>query len=868
MSSRPVGTVTFLFTDLEGSTRLWEVSPNEMQSALKRHDEIVAKQIEAFNGAIILERGEGDSVFAVFARASDAVAAACEIQCEMRLELWPEQLPMRVRMAIHTGEAAADYRSPHVNRAARIRAIAHGEQILISGVTAGIVRGSLPAEASLIDLGQHRLRDVAEVEHVFQLAHPGLRGDFAPLKSLGNFRQNLPVQLTSFVGRERERETVRGLIEANRVVTLVGSGGCGKTRLAIQVGADLLEKFPDGVRFVDLAPLTDGSLVVGAIANAAGAKDEQGSATVETLIRCVEGTKTLIILDNCEQVTQACADTVANLLPAGPNVRILSTSRVALGLAGEMQWRVPSLSLPRSAMSIEEVARCEAVQLFLDRAAAARPGFAITAANAESITEICRSLEGVPLAIELAAARTKALTPREIRDRLSDRFRLLTGGRGRHQTLRSTIDWSYDLLSELERRLFRRLSVFAGGFDFSAMQAIGAEGDPLDQIEQLVDKSLVTVEQLSDDKSRYRLLETLRQYAAERLAEAGEEEDARARHYAHYLALADQAYARRIEEEAASLARLELDHDDFRAALTWARADASKLLRLASALGWFWHLRSHYREGRTWLEEAVRLNPDERSPEKARALWALSMILNWQGDVAAAGPVAEQSLELWNENGDPLELALALEGIGWLHFSASNYAVALHSMEDCVESYRKLGSAKLMTRGRVAVGQMLVALGDIERTEPLARETLAEGRAQGEPKFVHYSLHYLADCALWRGDARSAVSLYGESLRAAIDYGNEMEAAMEMQGMAMGLMGSGREDEGLRLYGASNARFKELQTTMAEKVTFWVKFRERYVPPARERVGAPASEKAEREGWAMGWQRALACAFELAGSKG
>ena len=868
MTRRPVGTVTFLFTDMEGSTRLWEAAPNEMRAALQRHDEIMTRKIEAFSGAIILERGEGDSVFAVFARASDAVAAACEIQREMREEAWPRQVPMRVRMAIHTGEADSDYRSPHVNRAARIRAIAHGEQILISSVTAGIVRGSLPEEASLIDLGQHRLRDVAEVEHVFQLLHPGLRADFPPLRALGNFRQNLPVQLTSFVGRDRERETVRGLIEGNRVVTLVGSGGCGKTRLAIQVGADLLEEFLDGVWFVDLAPLNDGSLVTGAIASAVGAKNEQGISTIETLVRSLEGTKTLIILDNCEQVTRACAEAVGKLLPTGQTVRLLATSREPLGLAGEMQWRVPSLSLPDNAMSIEAVARCEAIRLFVDRATAVRPSFAITAANAEPITEICRSLEGMPLAIELAAARTKALTPREIRDRLSDRFRLLTGGRGRHQTLRSTIDWSYDLLSESERKLFRRLSVFSGGFDFAALEAIGAEGDPLDQIEQLVDKSLVTVEQLSDDRSRYRLLETLRQYAVERLAEAGEENDARARHYAFYLAAAEQAYARRIEEEATSLAGLELDHDDFRAALTWARADRSKLLRLASALGWFWHLRSHYREGRTWLEEAVRLNPDERSPDKARALWALSMILSWQGDVAAARPVAEQSLELRRESGDPLELALALEGIGWMHFAANNYTEALRSMEDCVESYRKLGSAKLITRGRVAVGQMLIALGDVDRTEPLARETLAEGRAQGEPKFVHYSLHYLADCALWRDDGRSAVQLYGESLRAALDYGNEMEAAMEMQGMAMGLMGSEREEEGLRLYGAANARFKDLQTTMADEVAFWMKFRERYVPPARERMGATASEKAEGEGLAMGWQQALASAFRVSSQQG
>ena len=852
---------------MEGSTRAWEDCPDETRAALKRHDEIVAKEIESRSGAIILERGEGDSVFAVFARASDAAAAACEIQRRIRSEFWPEHVPMRLRMAIHTGEAGADYRGPHVNRAVRIRDIAHGEQILVSGVTAGIVRGALSDELSLIDLGQHRLRDVAEMEHVFQLAHPELRDNFPPLKSLSNFRQNLPVQLTSFIGRDRERRTVRALIDSNRLVTLVGSGGCGKTRLATQVGSDLLEEFPDGVRFVDLAPLTDASLVVDAIAEAVDVKSEQSVATIDALVRSLEGTKTLIVVDNCELVTRACAHAVSGLLRSGESVRILATSREPLGLAGEMKWRVPPLSLPDAAASIDEITRCEAVQLFLDRAAAARPGFTITPANAGPITEICRTLEGMPLAIELAAARTKALTPPEISDRLSDRFRLLTGGRGRHQTLRSTIDWSYDLLSESERKLFRRLSVFAGGFDLGAAEAVWADGDPLDHIEQLVDKSLVTVEQLTDEKLRYRLLETLRQYAAERLIEAGEEEDARARHFIHYLKLAEHACRQRIEDEAASLAGLEVDHDDFRASLAWARSYPKKLLRLASALGWFWHLRSHYHEGRAWLEEAVRLNPEEDSPEKARALWALSMILNWQGDIAAARPLAEQSLELWKASEDPLELALALESIGWSHFAASNYSEALRSMEECVESYRKLGSAKLITRGRVAVGQMLAALGDVERTDPLARETLAEGRAQGEPKFVHFSLHYLADCALWRGDAENAVQLYGESLRAALDYGNEMETATEMQGMAMGLMGSGREEEGCRLYGASTARLEELETTMLDEVAFWVKFRERYLPPARERLGTAVAEEAEQKGRALGWERALAYALEFAKTK-
>jgi predicted ATPase len=849
---------------MEGSTRAWETDPGKTRAALQRHDEIVARAVEAYHGTIVLERGEGDSIFAVFERASDAVAAACEFQRALGKEEWP--IPLRVRTAIHTGEAGADYRSPHVNRAARIRAIGHGEQILVSGVTAGIVRGMLPPGASLIDLGQHRLRDVSEMEHVFQLAHPDLRQNFPPLKSLSNFRQNLPVQLTSFIGRGRERKEVGALVDRHRVVTLTGSGGSGKTRLAIQVGADELEKFPDGVRFVDLAPLNDESLVVDAIASALGVKLEQGISVIDALARTLEGTKTLIIIDNCEHVIKACADAVAGLLRAGEGVRVLATSREPLGLAGEMTWRVPSLSLPGDATKIEEIGEFEAVELFIDRASAARRGFTLTPANAQAVTDICLTLEGLPLAIELAAARAKALAPQQIYERLSDRFRLLTGGRGRHHTLRSTIDWSYDLLSEKERALFRRLCVFAGGFDLPAVQAIWPDGDPLDHIEQLVDKSLVTVEQLADEKLRYRLLETLRQYGAERLAEAGEEDDARERHFVHYLGVAERAYAQRIEREAEMLASLEADHDDFRAALEWARSYPRDLLSLASLLGWFWHLRSHYREGRTWLEQALALNPIDPSRERARALWALSMILNWQGDVAAARPLAEESLALWRTTDDPLELALALESIGWSQFFESDYQSALQSMEDCLESYRKFGSAKLITRGRVAVGQVLAALGDVDRTEPLARETLEEGRAQGEPKFVHYSLHYLGDCALWRGEAKKAVQIYGESLQAALDYGNEMEAAVEMQGMAVSLLGSGREEEGFRLYAASCARFAELQTTALDEVAFWVELRDRYVPPARQRFGRDATAKAEEAGRAMGWKRALGYAFELAAS--
>ena len=380
------------------------------------------------------------------------------------------------------------------------------------------------------------------------------------------------------------------------------------------------------------------------------------------------------------------------------------------------------------------------------------------------------------------------------------------------------------------------------------LQAVEAIcGDLLDTIEHLVDKSLVIVEQLSDERLRYRLLETLRHYAAEHLVEADEEEDARERHFTYYLDVAERTYARRIEDEAASLALLDGDHDDFRAALRWARARPRYLLRLTAALGWFWHLRSDYREGRAWLEEALSVNANDRSPDTALALWALSMILSWSGDVGARR-LADRSLELWQENGEPLELALALESIGYSQFMAGEYADALRSMEDCLEQYRKFGSAKLVTRGRVNVGQMLVALGDVERTEPLARETLAEGQTQNEPKSIHYSLHYLGDCASWRGEPQKAVGIYGASLRAALDYGNQMEASTEMQGMAMGLAGSGKEEEALRLYGASCARNEECRPLRSMRSLFGCSSRKRYLTHARERLGSAAAERAERKG--------------------
>ena len=478
----PTGTATFLLTDIEGSTRNWEASPESMHAALVKHDHLMGAVIHAHGGEVLTERGEGDSFFAAFGQASDAVAAACEAQTRLWAESWPEQAPIRVRLAIHTGEAGLDYRGPDVNRCARLRSIAHGGQVLLSAAAAALVRTRLPDGAALVDLGPHRLRDLTHPERVFQLTHPNLPGDFPPVRSLDSYKHNLPVQLTNFVGRDREIEEVKELLFGHHLVTLTGAGGSGKTRLALQVAGELVDRFDEGVWLVDLAAVTDAATVVRAVASAVGAVESAGRPLTESLIEHVRGKKLLLIVDNCEHVIGASSELVEMLLRSLPELRIVATSREALNVPGEAAWRIPTMSLPerRRAPTAHEIARFEAVQLFADRAANARRGFALTDRDAADVAEICRRLDGIPLAIELAAARLRILSSHDILARLEDRFRLLTGGSRtalpRQQTLRAAVEWSHDLLSEPERILFRRLSALVGGFDLDAAErCVGAK---------------------------------------------------------------------------------------------------------------------------------------------------------------------------------------------------------------------------------------------------------------------------------------------------------------------------------------------------------------------------------------------------------
>jgi predicted ATPase/class 3 adenylate cyclase len=690
MPELPRGTVTFLFTDVEGSTRLWAEHPAAMPAVLRRHDALIEREVVRCGGVVVRPRGEGDSRFAVFARAGEAVAAAAALQQALHAEPWPAALPLRVRVALHTGDAElwdGDYYGSAVNRCARLRAIAHGGQTLLSQATYDLVRDALPAGVRVRDLGEHRLSDLQRLEQVFQLLAGGLPTEFPPLRSLESLPNNLPLQLTSFVGREKEMGAVRSLLTGTRLLTLTGPGGTGKTRLAVHLAADLLERYPQGVWLVELAPLADPALVPQALATVLGVREDANRPLPATLAEVLRPKQLLLLLDNCEHLIEACAQLADALLRACPHVQVLATSREALGIAGETAWRVPSLALPapQHLPPLESLLQSEAVRLFVDRAVAAQPHFALTATNTAAVAQICRRLDGIPLALELAAARVRGLSVEQLAARLDHRFRLLTGGSRaalpRQQTLRATVDWSYALLTPQEQMLFTRLSVFAGGWTVEAAEVVCAGGeitaeDVLALLLRLVDKALVEVEEEQASGARYRLLETLRQYGREQLVARGEAGAVHLRHAAYYLALAEQAEpALRGPDQVAWLDRLEVEHDNLRAALAWsleaqapvppeagAVGDAEVGLRLAGALWFFWFLHGHRREGLRWLEQA--LGTGQGGPAaRAKALMGAGFIAWDQDERARAQPLVEASAALYRELGDTANLARVLGGI-------------------------------------------------------------------------------------------------------------------------------------------------------------------------------------------------------------
>jgi predicted ATPase/class 3 adenylate cyclase/DNA-binding CsgD family transcriptional regulator len=724
VSELPTGTVTLLLADVEGSTRLWQTQPEQMTAAVAPLDRTLADVVSAYGGVRPVEQGEGDSFVIAFARASDAVACALALQ---RSPL----APIRLRIGIHTGEIQlrdeANYIGPTINRTARLRDLAHGGQTVLSGAAEDMVVDRLPDGVWLTDLGSHQLRDLPRPERVVQLCHPDLRNEFPPLRTANVVAaQGLPIQLTTFVGREQQMSEVRALLASNRLVTLTGAGGVGKTRLAVQVAAPIIADF-DGVWYVDLAPITHPGLVPITVTRALRLPDQPGRSTMETLVRFLGGRSALLVLDNCEHLLDATAALVVALLEACPGVRLLATSREPIGVAGEVSWRVPSLSLSD-----------EAVELFTDRARRVRPDFRVTDENAAAVTEICRRLDGLPLAIELAAARVRALSPPDILDGLHDRFRLLTGGARtavrRQQTLRASVDWSHTLLTEPERVLFRRLAVFLGGFDLDAAQAVAGGGDVepyqvLDQLTLLVDKSLVVAENGSGP-TRYRLLETVRQYALEKLGGSGEADTVRTRHRDHYTAMAALLdtpartdYEQRLEQAVTEI-------DNLRAAFGWSRENSENesALALASSLQPLWFTRSHILEGRAWFDTI--LNDDNAgraevaAAVQARALADMAVLGIWV-DTAASMDQAQQALAIARGLDDPALLARALAACGFTAANSYNAEVAATYFAEAIDLARALDDRWRLCQILTFQTSMAIFVGD-----PIAARTAGEeGRA-------------------------------------------------------------------------------------------------------------------------------------------
>ena len=580
----PTGTVTLLLADVEGSTRLWETQPTAMTAAFADLDQVLADNLAAHRGVRPVEQGEGDSFVVAFTTASDAVSCALDLQ-QASLD------PIRLRIGIHTGEVQlrdeANYIGPTISKTARIRDLGHGGQTLLSGATEEMVVDRLPLDVWLTDLGTYPLKGVARPERIVQLCQANVRNEFPPLRTMDSISSySIPAQLTSFVGRGEQIKQVRQLLVANRLVTLTGAGGAGKTRLSMQIAEQLSTEFRDGACYVDLAPITDPDAVPAAVSRALGLPTQPGRSTVDALLRFAGGRHILVVLDNCEHLLDANAQLAVALLGACPGITLLGTSREPIGVPGEVTWRIPSLSLDD-----------EAIELFTDRARRVRPDFIVTEENTATVTEICRRIDGMPLAIELAAARVRALSLTEILDGLHDRFRLLTGGGRtavrRQQTLRASVDWSHDLLADSERTLFRRLGVFVGGFDLDAAQAVVAAGevqryDVLDQLSLLVDKSLVVAED-TRGHTRYRLLETMRQYALDKLSEADEAYAVRKRHLDYYMALLDLLGRRERADYAHLLRRGVTEFDNLRAAFTQSAqfdSDPDLLTRAARGAAW------------------------------------------------------------------------------------------------------------------------------------------------------------------------------------------------------------------------------------------------------------------------------------------
>lgn len=747
MSGLPTGTVTFLFTDIEGSTRLWEEHPGAMKPMLAKHDSILKEAVESNNGQIV--KTTGDGIHAVFATAVESVNAALDAQREFQTSevFETSEVSIRVRMGLHTGESQqreGDYYGSDVNLAARVMGLGSGGQILLSEITATLARKNLPTDCKLADLDEHRLKGIAMPERIFQLCHPDLANEFPPLKSLAAFKHNLHRQLSTFIGREKELADIKRLLKDAPLLTLLGPGGTGKTRLMLHVAEEVIADYPDGVWLVELAPLTDPDLIPERVAAVLNVQEQPGRKMLDTLTEYLRRKELLLLLDNVEHLVRESAELAEHLLMNCPSVKILVTGREALFIGGEITLQIPSLSLPgKGEPTPDVVVNSEAVQLFLARAQAVRPDFALTSDNAPALAEVVRRLDGIPLALELAAARLRMMSVEQIAARLNDRFRLLTGGRRtalpRQQTLEALIDWSWNLLDEREHALLRRLSVFSGGWTLEAAQAVASEDqldefEVLDLLDQLSNKSLVTVKHLPHGEVRYNMLESIRQYARERLFEAGEGDRLRDRHAEYYTAFGERvSQALQGRDMLVWLERLLLETDNAKAAREWTldtRLDLALRMTGASMLitrYWFFSA-----EDIRWLEQVVtraRAQPEmEKDPELrqglAKAVIALGTASMLAGDFEKGRQVVEEGIDLARDVGvlEQRVFGLNMLLISLFHMGELSAAVDVAEQSLALGQQHALHFWRLMALGYLV--PIFVLQGEHEKADSYLEESI------------------------------------------------------------------------------------------------------------------------------------------------
>ncbi len=776
---KPVGTVTFLFSDIEGSTVLLQQIGDKYAQALEEQRALMRAAFRQFQGFEI--DTAGDAFFVAFGRAQEGVAAAIEAQLRFARHPWPAGETLRVRMALHTGEpvvTATGYVGMDVHRAARLCSAGHGGQILISETTRQLVADNLPAGVNLLDLGEHRLKDLQHAEHIYQIIAPDLQADFPSLKTLNSWPNNLPAQITPLIGREHEFEALRQLLlkAEVRLVTLTGPGGIGKTSLSLQVARSLLEEFAQGVFFVGLAAISDSELVLPTIAQTLGIRENRGKPLRESVIADLREKHLLLVLDNLEQVVSA-APVMSDLLAACPHLKILVTSRIILHLKGEREYPVEPLPAPdpQAAVSKDALPQYAAVELFIQRALAVKPDFEVNNDNAPAVAEICFRLEGLPLAIELAAARLKLFAPQALLARLGSRLQFLRGGPrdmpARHQALRQAIAWSYDLLTPVERVFFQRLGVFVGGCSLEAVEAICTSAgdaaelapDALDLITALIDQSLLRQDQTKDGEARFVMLETIREFALECLQASADWEPTRRRHADYFLALAQKAEPELTgAKQALWLSILEREHDNLRAVFSWVeetgRADYG--LQLGAAIWRLWIVRGHMEEGRERLLAMLAL-PDatRRTRERAKVLNAAGTIMHELGEYTAARPLLEESLGIWRELGDKKGMATVINNLGWIAAQLGELTEASELSGESLTLHAELEDKRGMAVAFNNLAAVAVAQSEFSRARALQENGLNLRQEIGDERGVAFATNLLGWIEVMQGNYEKAAAL-------------------------------------------------------------------------------------------------------------